>query len=61
MENIVKLVWNKAGTPQELFPLLETLGEEFPVSDSGKGLKVEFKRIQAEETVSNVIRSKGKV
>lgn len=61
MENIVKLVWSKAETPQELFPLLETLGEEFPVSGSGKGLKVEFKRINNEETVSNVIRSKGKV
>ena len=61
MENIVKLVWSKAGTPPELFPLLETLGEEFPVSGSGKGLKVEFKRIQNQETVSNVIRSKGKV
>ena len=42
MENIVKLVWNRSDTPQELYPMLETIGEEFPVSCTGKGLKVEF-------------------
>ena len=61
MENIVKLVWNRSDTPQELYPMLETIGEEFPVSCTGKGLKVEFKRIANTDTVSNVIRSKGKV
>ena len=61
MENIAKLIWNRAETPEELYPLLETLGEELPISCTGRGLKIEFERIEAAETVSKVIRSKGKV
>ena len=61
MDNIARLVWNRTDTPSELYDLLETLGEEIPVSCGGRGLKIEFRRIEDAETVSNVIRSKGKV
>ena len=60
MEQITKLVWNK-DLPEELLELVETIGEEYPVSDSGRGLKVSFKRIEGEGIISNVIRSKGAV
>ena len=56
-----KLVWSSSDTPEELAPLLTTLAEEYPVSDGGRGLKLKFKRIKSDETVSRVIRSKGGV
>lgn len=61
MDVMSKLVWSAADTPEELAPLLTTLAEEYPVSDSGRGLKLHFKRIEDKETVSRVIRSKGGV
>ena len=61
MEVMSKLVWSAADTPEELAPLLNTLAEEYPVSDGGRGLKLKFKRIKADETISRVIRSKGGV
>ena len=61
MEVMSKLVWSAADTPEELAPLLLTLGEEYPVSDSGRGLKLKFKRVTADQTVCRVIRSKGGV
>ena len=61
MENMSKLVWSAADTPEELAPLLNALAEEFPVSDGGRGLKLKFKRIVGNETISRVIRSKGGV
>ena len=44
MEQISKLVWNK-DLPEELIYQLTTLEDEYPVSDSGRGLKLAFKRI----------------
>ena len=61
METMSKLVWSSSDTPEELAPLLTTLAEEYPVSDGGRGLKLKFKRIKSDETVSRVIRSKGGV
>ena len=61
MEIMSKLVWSAADTPEELAPLLNTLAEEFPVSDGGRGLKLKFKRIKSDETVTRVTRSKGGV
>lgn len=60
MEQITKLVWNQE-LPEELLELVGTLGEEYPISDSGRGLKLSFKRIEGEGIISNVIRSKGAV
>ena len=40
MEVMSKLVWSAADTPEELAPLLNTLAEEYPVSDGGRGLKL---------------------
>ena len=61
MSQVSKLVWRRDETPEELFDLLDTLGEEYPVVDSGRGLKLKFRRIEAEGTVSRVIRSTGEV
>ena len=60
MEQISKLVWNR-DLPEELLDLVTTLGEEYPVSDSGRGLKVAFKRVEGDGIISNVIRSRGAV
>ncbi|PWM76927.1 MAG: hypothetical protein DBX90_11090, partial [Lentisphaerae bacterium] len=61
MSQVSKLVWRRDETPEELFDLLDTLGEEYPVVDGGRGLKLKFRRIEAEGTVSRVIRSTGEV
>ena len=58
---ISKLVWHKDDTPAELHTLLATLGEEYPVSDGGRGLRLRFKRVKGEGVLSRVIRSKGEV
>ena len=61
MEVMSKLVWAQTDTPTELIPMLNTLADEYPVSDSGRGLKLKFKRIASKETTVRVIRSKGGV
>ena len=61
MSQVSKLVWRRDEAPEELFDLLDTLGEEYPVVDGGRGLKLKFRRIEAEGTVSRVIRSTGEV
>lgn len=44
------LAWSKDSTPEELHSLLETLGEEYPISSaSTKGIKLNFKRVSAQE------------
>ena len=60
MEQISKLIWNEE-LPEELLDLVRTLEEEYPISDSGRGLKVSFKRVAGDGIVSNVIRSRGAV
>jgi cysteine desulfurase len=47
MEQISKLVWNQS-LPEELLDLVRTLEEEYPISDSGRGLKLSFKKIEGE-------------
>ena len=58
---VVKLSWKKSDVPAELFPMLYTLAEEYPISEGGRGLHLKFKRIAADESVSKVSRSKGEV
>ncbi len=60
MEQISKLVWNQS-LPEELLDLVRALEDEYPISDSGRGLKLSFKRVEGEGIISNVIRSKGAV
>ncbi len=55
------LIWNPETIPAELVPMLETLGEEYPVASHGRGLKINFEKIKSGKAVSNVIRSKGEV
>ena len=58
----VKLSWKSSETPAEINAMLNTLAEEYPVSDGGRGLKLRFKKVSgSEQTVSNVIRSRGEV
>jgi len=54
-------IWSKESTPAELIPMLETLEFEYPVSSRGRGLKLAFKRIRANGTVSRVTRKSGSV
>ena len=49
MSQVSKLVWRRDETPEELFDLLDTLGEEYPVVDGGRGLKLKFRRIEVKE------------
>ena len=57
----VKLSWKKSDVPAELFSMLNTLAEEYPITEGGRGLHLKFKRITADECVSRVSRSKGEV
>ena len=59
MSQNTKFVWRDNEVPEELLELLRTIEEEYPVSDTGRGLKLKFSRIDSEETVSNVKRSKS--
>jgi hypothetical protein len=61
MNQLTKLVWHKENTPEDIKKLLLTLEEEYPVSCNGRGLTLEFKKIEDKSTVSNVIRERGKV
>lgn len=61
MEQISKLVWREPDVPEELHDLLRTVGTEYAVSDTGAGLKLNFRRIDAPETTVRVSRSPGEV
>lgn len=58
---LAKLIWDPEETPAELVPMLHTIAEEYPISDRGRGLKINFKKIKGRETVSRVLRSRGEV
>ena len=62
MTEITRLIWRAEETPAELHKLLESLGEEYPVSDHGRGLKLKFNRLaDGGEPRLRVIRSRGEV
>ncbi len=61
MAQIPQLIWRVDETPEELHPLLGVLEEEYPVFSSGRGLKLKFRRIDAEGTISRVSRTPGEV
>ena len=56
-----QLVWRVEETPEELHDLLALLEEEYPVFSSGRGLKLKFRRVAEDGTVSRVIRMPGEV
>ena len=60
-QQITRLSWKHDEVPAEINNLLTTLSAEYPISDGGRGLKLKFKKIEAEENVSRVIRSRGAV
>ncbi len=61
MSQITKLAWRKADTPENIAAALEVLETEYPISEGGRGLKLAFRQIEAEDTVSRVLRSRGEV
>lgn len=61
MNQISKLIWHKEDTPADIRELLLTLEDEYPVSCNGRGLNLEFRKLEEKCTVSNVIRERGKV
>ncbi len=61
MAQTTRLVWRSTEAPEELRELLMTLEEEYPVSDYGRGLRLKFRRVEAEGTLSRVIRKAGEV
>ena len=58
MSQVSKLVWRRDETPEELFDLLDTLGEEYPVVDGGRGLKLKFRLDAAEFQLEAASRRK---
>lgn len=57
----VKLSWKKNEVPTAIADMLNTLSEEYPISEGGRGLKLKFKEISSPECISKVTRSKGEV
>ena len=57
----VKLSWKKNEVPTAIADMLNTLSEEYPISEGGRGLKLKFKEISSPECISRVTRSKGEV
>ena len=61
MIQTAKLAWRKSETPAEIAAALEILEQEYPVSEGGRGLKLKFRKIDSENSVSQVIRTRGEV
>ncbi len=57
MKRIPNLVWHRNEVPEELHGLLDTLGAEYPITNSGRGIKLEFQRIDEPETTVKVART----
>lgn len=57
----VKLSWKREDVPQEIAVMLDTLAEEYPLCEGGRGLKLKFKPVTSGENFSRVSRSKGEV
>ncbi|MBE6363235.1 MAG: beta-N-acetylhexosaminidase [Lentisphaerae bacterium] len=56
----MKLIWQRNNTPEELFPLLETLSSEYPISESGNGTILSFKKVESDTLYVNVASKDGK-
>lgn len=61
MNSSVKLSWKAGEVAPEIALLLQTLSEEYPISEGGRGLKLKFEKVESKEAVSRVSRSKGGV
>ena len=62
LNNNVKLSWKSSGVTPEIDLLLNTLADEYPLSEGGRGLKMKFKKINSSGAAySRVTRSKGEV
>ena len=57
----VKLSWKNSEVPPAIADMLNTLSEEYPISEGGRGLKLKFKEISGTGCISKVTRSKGEV
>ena len=45
MSRFSQLVWRADDVPEELHEMLTVLGEEYPIADFGRGLKLKFRRV----------------
>ena len=61
MNNNVKLSWKSGEVSPDIAALLNTVAEEYPVCEGGRGLKLKFEKIKSDKSVSRVSRSKGGV
>lgn len=61
MSQSAKLAWRKEDTPADIAAALRVLETEYPISEGGRGLKVEFKKISGTATMSAVKRNRGGV
>ncbi len=61
MTQVAKLAWRKEDTPSDVADALHMLETVYPVSEGGRGLKLKFRKISAENSVVQVERSRGGV
>lgn len=54
-------VWHPETTPAELHPLLDTLGEEYPLFAGGRGIRLAFEPVKKAESTYAVRREKGTI
>ena len=53
----MSLVWKQNETASELHSMLEILGEEYPIIESGRGSRIFFKHVEGSESLQ--VKSKG--
>ncbi len=61
MSQSAKLAWRSEDTPADIANALQLLEAEYPVSEGGRGLKLKFRKISADNTIVRVERSRGGV
>ena len=61
MNQTAKLAWRENETPAEISAALRILEEEYPIFEGGRGLKLKFREIKGDATVSRVLRNRGEV
>ncbi|MCQ2380695.1 MAG: beta-N-acetylhexosaminidase [Victivallaceae bacterium] len=56
-----KFIWQREGTPDELVPMLETLADEYPIFDHGRGMKLTFKKTPGKDMAVKTTKSRGEI
>lgn len=61
MNQAAKLAWRESETPAEIVSALNLLEEEYPISEGGRGLKLKFRKVDEDGSLSRVVRKRGEV